>query len=38
MAEEHWQTARLIPTSGINSQDETERRATSAGSPDFGLG
>lgn len=30
MAEEHWQPARLIPTSGINGQDEAERRATSA--------
>jgi hypothetical protein len=30
MAEESWQTARLIPTSGINGQDEAERRATSA--------
>jgi len=27
---EHWQSARLIPTSGINGQDEAERRATSA--------
>ena len=25
-----WQSARLIPTSGINGQDEAERRATSA--------
>jgi hypothetical protein len=25
-----WQVARLIPTSGINGQDEAERRATSA--------
>src|SRR4051812_5688573 len=25
-----WQPARLIPTSGINGQDEAERRATSA--------
>lgn len=25
-----WQAARLIPTSGINGQDEAERRATSA--------
>lgn len=30
MAEESWQTARLIPTSGINGPDEAERRATSA--------
>lgn len=30
MAEGHWQPARLIPTSGINGQDEAERRATSA--------
>lgn len=30
MAEEHWQAARLIPTSGINGLDEAERRATSA--------
>lgn len=30
MAEEHWQAARLIPTSGINGVDEAERRATSA--------
>ena len=30
MAEETWQRARLIPTSGINGQDEAERRATSA--------
>src|SRR5215213_691755 len=30
MAEDHWQPARLIPTSGINGQDEAERRATSA--------
>jgi hypothetical protein len=30
MAEENWQEARLIPTSGINGQDEAERRATSA--------
>lgn len=30
MAEEHWQPARLIPTSGINGQEEAERRATSA--------
>ncbi len=30
MAEEHWHQARLIPTSGINGQDEAERRATSA--------
>jgi hypothetical protein len=27
---EGWQSARLIPTSGINGQDEAERRATSA--------
>jgi hypothetical protein len=30
MAEDHWQPARLIPTSGINGQEEAERRATSA--------
>jgi hypothetical protein len=30
MAEDHWQPARLIPTSGISGQDEAERRATSA--------
>jgi hypothetical protein len=30
MAEDNWQAARLIPTSGINGQDEAERRATSA--------
>ncbi len=30
MAEDNWQEARLIPTSGINGQDEAERRATSA--------
>jgi len=30
MAEEHWQPARLIPTSGISGPDEAERRATSA--------
>lgn len=30
MSEETWQTARLIPTSGINGADEAERRATSA--------
>lgn len=30
MAEDHWQSARLIPTSGINGQEEAERRATSA--------
>lgn len=30
MAENTWQPARLIPTSGINGQDEAERRATSA--------
>jgi hypothetical protein len=30
MAEEHWQQARLIPTSGITGADEAERRATSA--------
>lgn len=30
MDQEHWQPARLIPTSGINGQDEAERRATSA--------
>ena len=30
MAEEHWQQARLIPTSGINGAEEAERRATSA--------
>jgi hypothetical protein len=28
--EEHWQRARLIPTSGIHGQEEAERRATSA--------
>ena len=30
MAEDGWQQARLIPTSGIKTQDEAERRATSA--------
>ncbi len=30
MAEDHWQTARLIPTSGISGPEEAERRATSA--------
>lgn len=30
MTEDNWQQARLIPTSGINGQDEAERRATSA--------
>jgi hypothetical protein len=30
MAEDNWQKARLIPTSGINGQEEAERRATSA--------
>lgn len=30
MAEESWNEARLIPTSGINGADEQERRATSA--------
>ena len=30
MADEHWQPARLIPTSGISGPDEAERRATSA--------
>ena len=30
MAEETWQPARLIPTSGINGTEEAERRATSA--------
>ena len=30
MPEDNWQPARLIPTSGIKSQDEAERRATSA--------
>ncbi len=30
MPEESWNTARLIPTSGINGEDERERRATSA--------
>ena len=30
MSDETWQVARLIPTSGINGQDEAERRATSA--------
>jgi len=29
MAEDSWQVARLIPTSGINGQEEAERRATS---------
>jgi hypothetical protein len=30
MAEDYWQPARLIPTSGISGPDEAERRATSA--------
>jgi hypothetical protein len=30
MNEENWQSARLIPTSGITGTDEAERRATSA--------
>jgi len=30
VAEDHWQAARLIPTSGISGPDEAERRATSA--------
>ncbi|MGD9796833.1 MAG: stress response protein [Acidimicrobiia bacterium] len=30
MADDGWQQARLIPTSGINGQEEAERRATSA--------
>jgi hypothetical protein len=30
VGEESWQQARLIPTSGINGQEEAERRATSA--------
>ena len=30
MTDIKWQTARLIPTSGISGQDEAERRATSA--------
>jgi hypothetical protein len=30
MADEKWQPARLIPTSGISGQEEAERRATSA--------
>jgi hypothetical protein len=30
VAEEHWQQARLIPTSGISGPEEAERRATSA--------
>jgi hypothetical protein len=30
MAEQGWQDARLIPTSGIKTQEEAERRATSA--------
>jgi len=44
MAEEAWNEARLIPTSGINGADEQERRATSAllavmaAVRDFGLG
>ena len=29
-AADSWQAARLIPTSGINGQEEAERRATSA--------
>ena len=30
MADESWQQARLIPTSGITGPEEAERRATSA--------
>lgn len=30
MGEEHWQQARLIPTSGISGADEQERRSASA--------
>ena len=30
MSEDNWPRARLIPTSGINGQEEAERRATSA--------
>ncbi len=30
MADDHWQVARLIPTSGISGSDDAERRATSA--------
>lgn len=30
MAEDHWQLARLIPTSGISGPDEAQRGATSA--------
>jgi hypothetical protein len=30
MTGDHWQPARLIPTSGISGQEEAERRATSA--------
>src|SRR5262249_29254877 len=30
VAEDHWQSARLIPTSGISGPEEAERRATSA--------
>jgi hypothetical protein len=30
VADENWQQARLIPTSGINGAEEAERRATSA--------
>jgi hypothetical protein len=30
VAEDHWQQARLIPTSGISGQEEAERRASSA--------
>lgn len=30
VSEDDWQQARLIPTSGINGQEEAERRATSA--------
>jgi len=30
VGEEHWQPARLIPTSGISGAEEAERRATSA--------
>jgi hypothetical protein len=30
VAEDHWEPARLIPTSGIRGSDDAERRATSA--------
>ncbi|MCA1846102.1 MAG: stress response protein, partial [Actinobacteria bacterium] len=30
MSQDHWQPARLIPTSGISGLEEAERRATSA--------